>query len=132
MKVKACAKKLTLQILFLAFAVCMNYFGSVCAGKIILPLYLDSIITIAATAICGLWGGVLCAVLSNLAMYIFDRTMFVFVSCHILTAVFAWLTIRQHNRKCRQHRAGHLPCHRKHSFRALLRRNRYKPCGQND
>ena len=98
MKAKACAKKLTFQILFLAFAVCMNYFGSVCAGKIILPLYLDSIMTIAATAICGLWGGVLCAVLSNLAMYIFDRTMFVFVSSHILTAVFAWLTFHHHKR----------------------------------
>ena len=75
----------------LAVALVVNCFGSVLATKITFPLYLDSVMTIGVTALCGLVPGLLCAALSNGILFLFDYTMLPFMSCHIVTAVLAWL-----------------------------------------
>ena len=82
--------------LLLLGAVAANCLGSVVARHSIIPLYLDSVLTIAVTALCGLWGGIACAALSNGVMALPDRSMLWFVACHICTAVFAHLTFRHH------------------------------------
>ena len=75
----------------LAAALVVNCFGSIIATKITFPLYLDSVLTIGVTALCGLIPGLLCAILSNVILYFFDYTMLPFVSCHILTSLLAWM-----------------------------------------
>ena len=84
-------KNIIFMICTLAIAVLVNCIGSVIATKITFPLYLDSILTIGVTALCGLMPGLLCAVLSNGILYFFDYTMLPFMSCHIVTALLAWL-----------------------------------------
>ena len=84
-----------LKILFLIFAVVINCLGGIFIPQTAIPLYMDSILTIAVTACCGLWGGILCAVLSNGIMYLFDYTMLPFVICHILTAACSTLVFRK-------------------------------------
>ena len=88
-------KKNLVRLLILIIAVAANCFGSFIARNISLPLYLDSVLTIAVTAIGGLWWGIACAVLSNVTLYLFDYSMLPFTICHILTAVFAWLTFKR-------------------------------------
>lgn len=87
--------KTKFKILFLVFAVVINCLGGIFIPQTAIPLYMDSILTIAVTACCGLWGGILSAVLSNGIMYLFDYTMLPFVICHILTAVCAALVFRK-------------------------------------
>ena len=84
-------KNILFVISTLAVAVLVNCLGSVLATKITFPLYLDSILTISVTALCGLVPGLLCAVLSNGILYFFDYTMLPFMSCHIITSLLAWL-----------------------------------------
>ena len=87
--------KTKFKILFLIFATAVNCLGGIFIPQTAIPLYMDSILTIAVTACCGLWGGILCAVLSNGIMYLFDHTMLPFVICHISTAVCAALVFRK-------------------------------------
>ncbi len=68
-----------------------NFLGSVCARSFNIPLYLDSVLTIGATSLCGLWAGIVTAVLSNGTLFIIDRNMIPFTLCHIATALFAYL-----------------------------------------
>jgi len=75
----------------LAVALLVNCLGSVLATKITFPLYLDSVMTIGVTALCGLIPGLLCAALSNGILFLFDYTMLPFMSCHLVTALLAWL-----------------------------------------
>lgn len=86
------AKDVIIYSTIILIAVLANYLGSLVSRKISIPLYLDSILTIGVTALCGLSAGIICAILSNVILYITDATMIIFVSCHILTAILASLT----------------------------------------
>ena len=55
--------------------------------------------TFAETALCGLWGGISCAVLSNLALFLLGYTSFPFVLCHTFTAAFAHITLRRYKKR---------------------------------
>lgn len=81
-------------VLFTASSIGINYLGSFLAGLIAFPLYLDSVMTIAVTALCGLIPGLICAVASNLLLYIFANTGIIFMPCHISTAVIAYFVFR--------------------------------------
>lgn len=83
----------------LAAALFVNCLGSIIATKITFPLYLDSVLTIGLTALCGLVPGLLCAALSNGILYFMDYTMLPFMSCHLITALLAWLVFVQADRK---------------------------------
>lgn len=82
------------RILFVSiFTLCsigINYLGSVLAGLIAFPLYLDSVMTIAVTALCGLIPGLICAVASNTLLYFFAHTGILFTASHISTVVVAY------------------------------------------
>ena len=92
-------QQLLLAAALVLFAVSVNCAGTVLAGKIAVPLYLDSLLTFAASALGGLWAGIATAILTNLTMYFFDYTMLPFVLCHLLTAVFANSTFRYYRKK---------------------------------
>ena len=92
-------KKNLFKLIILIVAVAANCLGSFIARNISLPLYLDSVLTIAVTAIGGLWWGLACAVLSNVTLYLFDYSMLPFTLCHMLTALFAWLTFKHYEKK---------------------------------
>ena len=83
----------------LAVALLVNCFGSVLATRITFPLYLDSVMTIGVTALCGLIPGLLCAALSNGILFLFDYTMLPFMSCHLVTALLAWLVFVHDDKK---------------------------------
>ena len=85
-------------VLFTILSIGINYLGSFLAGLIAFPLYLDSIMTIAVVALCGLVPGLICAFCSNLLLYIFAHTGIFFATCHISTALIAWLVFT-HERK---------------------------------
>lgn len=93
------AKNIAFLSGFVLFALLLNCGGAVFATKIQFPLYLDSIMTIGVTAIGGLIPGIICAVLSNGILYFLDYTMLPFMSCHILTALFAWLVFLHADKK---------------------------------
>ena len=81
-------------ILFTALSIGINYLGSFLAGLIAFPLYLDSVMTIAVTALCGLVPGLICAFGSNLLLSIFAYTGIFFSACHLSTALIAWMVFR--------------------------------------
>ena len=83
----------------LAAALVVNCLGFIIATKITFPLYLDSVLTIGVTALCGLIPGLLCAALSNGILYFMDYTMLPFMSCHLVTALLAWLVFVHEDRK---------------------------------
>ena len=95
-------KNILFTLCTLAIAVLVNCIGSVIATKITFPLYLDSILTIGVTAVCGLMPGLLCAVFSNGILYFFDYTMLPFMSCHIVTSLLAWLVFVHADNKNRR------------------------------
>lgn len=99
------------RILFVSiFTLCsigINYLGSVLAGLIAFPLYLDSVMTIAVTALCGFIPGLICAIASNTLLYFFAHTGILFTISHISTVVVAHLFFThekksnlQKNRNC--------------------------------
>ena len=81
-------------IMCISLGITVNVLCSIFARNSFIPLYLDSIMTFAVTAACGLWGGILCALLSNIVLWIFYNTALPFTVCHILTAITVWLTIK--------------------------------------
>lgn len=75
---------------FTAACAAVNYFGAFLAARISFPLYLDSTLTIAVTAVCGLVPGIVCATATNLLSHFFVPNMgLLFVLCHISTALAA-------------------------------------------
>ena len=70
---------------------------------IVFPLYLDSLLTIAVTACCGLVSGLLCAVFSNILLTVFSGASIWFVICHLLTALIAWYVFHLYKRKVTIH-----------------------------
>ena len=80
-------------------AVLINYFGSILVSIIVFPLYLDSLLTIAVTACCGLVPGLLCAVFSNILLTVFSGASIWFVIFHLLTALIVWYVFHLYKRK---------------------------------
>ena len=87
-------RRIIFTVLFTAISIGINYLGSFLAGLIAFPLYLDSVMTIAVTALCGLVPGLICAFCSNLLLSIFAHTGIFFSACHLSTALIAWLVFR--------------------------------------
>ncbi|MBO6175946.1 MAG: hypothetical protein J6O39_00165 [Treponema sp.] len=87
-------RRIIFTVLFTAISIGINYLGSFLAGLIAFPLYLDSVMTIAVTALCGLVPGLICAFCSNLLLYFFAHTGIFFSACHLSTALIAWLIFR--------------------------------------
>ena len=88
------SRRIIFTVLFTAISIGINYLGSFLAGFIAFPLYLDSVMTIAVTALCGLVPGLICAFCSNLLLSIFAHTGIFFSACHLSTALIAWLVFR--------------------------------------
>ena len=87
-------RRIIFTVLFTAISIGINYLGSFLAGLIAFPLYLDSVMTIAVTALCGLVPGLICAFCSNLLLSIFAQTGIFFSECHLSTALIAWMVFR--------------------------------------
>ena len=85
------AKRLAFIITFTLCSIGINYLGSVLAGLIAFPLYLDSVMTIAVTALCGFIPGLICAIGSNTLLYFFAHTGILFTVSHISTVVVAYV-----------------------------------------
>lgn len=85
--------RLLFIIFFTALAIALNVLAG---GKIVyilsIPLYLDSVMTIAVVALCGLFPGIACAVLSNIFLY--STKSVVFSICHIFTAISAYVVFK--------------------------------------
>lgn len=92
-------KRFLLQSIFTVSAVLINYSGSLLASIIVFPLYLDSLLTVAVTACCGLAPGLLCAVFSNILLTVFSSASIWFTTCHLLTALIAWYVFYIYRRK---------------------------------
>ena len=88
------SRRIIFTVLFTAVSIGINYLGSFLAGLIAFPLYLDSVMTIAVTALCGLVPGLICAFCSNLLLSIFAHTGIFFSACHLSTALIAWMVFR--------------------------------------
>lgn len=92
-------KQRIFTIVFTITGISINYLCSYLAGLIAFPLYLDSLLTIAVTALCGLVPGIVCAVGSNVLLCIFANTGILFTLCHISTAVVAYLVFYSEREK---------------------------------
>lgn len=91
-------KHIAFVTLFTAVSIAINYSGSVLAGLIAFPLYLDSIMTIAVTAICGLIPGLVCAIASNVLLYFFANTGILFTLSHISTVLVAYFVFKREDK----------------------------------
>lgn len=91
--------KILFCTVFTIAGVAINYFCSLLAGLIAFPLYLDSVLTIAVTALCGLVPGLICAFCSNLLLAIFANTGILFCLCHISTAIISYLVFKNERNK---------------------------------
>ena len=96
---KSSMKQRIFTIVFTVTGISINYLCSYLAGLIAFPLYLDSLLTIAVTALCGLVPGIVCAVGSNVLLCIFANTGILFTLCHISTAVVAHLVFYSERKK---------------------------------
>ncbi|MDR0447649.1 MAG: hypothetical protein LBH07_03175 [Treponema sp.] len=62
-----------------------------------IPLYMDTIMTVAVTFLCGLPWGVLCGVLTSITghtLWFWSWLAYLFTLCSIATAIITWLFIR--------------------------------------
>ena len=96
---KSSMKQRIFTIVFTVTGISINYLCSYLAGLVAFPLYLDSLLTIAVTALCGLVPGIVCAVGSNVLLCIFANTGILFTLCHISTAVVAHLVFYSERKK---------------------------------
>ena len=88
-------------ITFTIASIVINCMCSYLAGLVAFPLYLDSLLTIAVTALCGLIPGIVCAIASNALLCIFANTGILFMLCHISTAVVAHLVFYSERKKAK-------------------------------
>ena len=86
-------------VIFTIASILINCMCSYFAGLVAFPLYLDSLLTIAVTALCGLIPGIVCAIASNALLCIFANTGILFMLCHISTAVVAHLVFSSERKK---------------------------------
>lgn len=84
-------KQIAVCCIFIIISVFLNCMGSLLAGKISFPLYLDSIMTISIVALFGLVPGIICAVFTNIALQLFNNVNIFFVSCHLCTVFLSWI-----------------------------------------
>lgn len=96
-------------IMFTIASILINCMCSYLAGLVAFPLYLDSLLTIAVTALCGLIPGIVCAVASNALLCIFANTGIFFTLCHISTAVVAHLVFSSERKKAESPSNSNVP-----------------------
>ncbi|MBP3615803.1 MAG: hypothetical protein J6J27_02725 [Alphaproteobacteria bacterium] len=96
---KESSKRIIFRVLFTLVSIAINHFGSVLAGLIAFPLYLDSVMTIAVTALCGFIPGLICAICSNGLLFFFANTGILFTSCHISTVLVAYYIFSRQKKK---------------------------------
>ena len=89
-------KKIIAVSFVILLGITINCLGSIASRKIVFPLYLDSLSTIAITAAFGLFPGILCAVFSNTVLFVIDYIKLPYMLCHVLTAIFAWISFRHY------------------------------------
>jgi len=90
-------------LLCLAGAVLNIAFNRICIMADI-PLYMDTVLTVAVTLACGLFWGALCGALTNLihqAIWFWGWEGYLFALCSIATAYITWLFIRIFPRELR-------------------------------
>lgn len=73
----------------------VNFGGNFLAEHIIIPLYLDSVLTMFITATFGIIPGLICAFFSNLLLTIFYKSSLAFVLCHFCTVFLSWLVFKK-------------------------------------
>ena len=96
-------------VIFTIASILINCMCSYFAGLVAFPLYLDSLLTIAVTALCGLIPGIVCAVASNALLCIFANTGIFFTLCHISTAVVAHLVFSSERKKAESPSNSNVP-----------------------
>ena len=96
-------------VIFTIASILINCMCSYFAGLVAFPLYLDSLLTIAVTALCGLVPGIVCAVASNALLCIFANTGIFFTLCHISTAVVAHLVFSSERKKAESPSNSNVP-----------------------
>ena len=109
MKPFARNKQRMVTVIFTIASILINWMCSYLAGLIAFPLYLDSLLTIAVTALCGLVPGIVCAVASNALLCIFANTGIFFTLCHISTAVVAHLVFSSERKKAESPSNSNVP-----------------------
>ncbi len=78
-------------------AILLNVALSYAVKRLGLPLYLDTIGTITAAALGGLFPGIMTAVLTNLICTVFNREALYFTVVHVLIAVYASRVAKKDN-----------------------------------
>ena len=96
-------------VIFTIASIVINCMCSYLAGLVAFPLYLDSLLTIAVTALCGLIPGIVCAIASNALLCIFANTGILFMLCHISTAVVAHLVFSSERKKAESPSNSNVP-----------------------
>jgi hypothetical protein len=89
-------KKLFMVFLCIAGALLNIAFNKI-AGVTVLPLYVDTILTISLTLTGGLFWGALCGFLTNIITHTINLSpweVYLFTLCNIATAYITWLFIR--------------------------------------
>lgn len=92
-------KKILIALIFTLLCAAINFAGAKFAAVLSIPLYFDSILTISVVALFGIFSGLLCAVLSNMAMVVFMGSSGLFTFCHLTTAILAWITFWYFDKK---------------------------------
>jgi len=88
-------KKMFLYVILTLCGAFINCMGSLFAGNISFPLYLDSIMTISIVAVLGLVPGIICAALTNIALQIFNNVNIFFMSCHLCTVFLSYFIFQK-------------------------------------
>jgi len=81
-------------------SVLLNGFFSLISTALSLPIFLDSIFTVVATALLGLWPGLIVGLVSNLFFEVlkgFPGYLYPFAIVNMLTALITWLHIKYGN-----------------------------------
>jgi hypothetical protein len=91
-------KKVVMFLFCLTGALLNIVIGKLFAGIAAFPLYLDTVLTISITLLCGLSWGILCGVLTNLIshtfLYFWGWEGYLFILCNAATAVITFLFVR--------------------------------------
>ncbi|HUX36557.1 MAG TPA: hypothetical protein VMV44_01525 [Rectinemataceae bacterium] len=96
------AKTLAKITLFAIAGGGVNYLLGSLVHALSLPLYFDSIFTMAITATFGLPAGLLTAFVSNAALSLSNDILLPFMLCNFATALFTWLVKRKNGLRSMQ------------------------------
>ena len=83
-----------LTIVSVLIAVLVNIVLSFTMSRLNLPIYLDTIGTVVVSSLCGLFPGILTAVLTNLGCLVYNTSALYFAIINVLIAVFTVWVIR--------------------------------------